>query len=220
MKKLLLLFLFSCGVATAQDYWTEYPTSQPTASTGMRSISIVDENVAWLSNSCGTANCTTIRRFSRTTNTGTVWNTAAIDLGPASANLEIANIEGTSADVAYASVFPKAAGAIGGIWKTVNAGVTWTRQPTATYGSADSFANLVHFYDANNGVTMGDPDGGYFEIFTTTNGGVTWTRVPSSNIPLPLDPGPEYGLTNQFASRGDIIWIGTTSGRILKSVDR
>ena len=171
MKKLLLLFLFSATFLNAQcpstDYWTEYPTSQPAASTGMRSIHIVDANVAWLNNTCGTSGCTTIRRFSRTINGGTVWNTAAIDLGAASTNLEIGNIHGISDQVAFASVFPKSAGAIGGVWKTVNAGVTWTRQPTATYSSADSFANLVYFWDANNGVTMGDPDSGYFEIYTT-----------------------------------------------------
>ena len=169
MKKLLLLFLFSVSLMNAQipvttDYWTEYPTSQPAASTGMRSISIVDANVAWLNNTCGTTGCTTIRRFSRTINGGTVWNTSAIDLGAAAANLEIANIHGVSADVAFASVFPKTAGAIGGIYKTINAGVTWTRQPTATYGSADSFANIVYFWDANNGVTMGDPDSGSTSI--------------------------------------------------------
>ncbi|MFN8275738.1 MAG: T9SS type A sorting domain-containing protein [Flavobacteriaceae bacterium] len=222
MKKLLLLASLVMGFgAQAQNvYWTEYATSQPDASTGMRSISIVDDNTVWLSNSCGTSGCTTIRRYSLSTDSGLTWTTNAIDLGASATNLEIANICGVSATTAYASVFPKAAGVLGGIWKTTNAGITWSRQATASYNSADgaSFTNLVHFWDENNGVCMGDPAGGYFEIYTTTNGGTNWTRVASANIPAPID-AQEYGLTNQFTVTGDIIWIGTTFGRILKSTD-
>ncbi len=222
MKKFLLFASFIVALsAQAQDYWSEQATSQPAASTGMRSISIVDDNVAWLSNSCGTTGCATIRRYSKTTNGGTVWSTSAIDLGASAANLEISNIWGVSADVAYASVFPKAAGVVGGIWQTTNGGTTWVRQNTASYNGADgaSFANLVYFWDANNGVTMGDPSEGSFEIYTTTNGGTNWVRVPAGNIPAALDAA-EYGLTNQYTVTGDTMWIGTTFGRILISTDR
>ncbi|MBS7785688.1 T9SS type A sorting domain-containing protein [Flavobacterium sp. CYK-55] len=222
MKKLLLFASLVLGFgAQAQNiYWTEYATSQPAASTGMRSISIVDDNTVWLSNSCGTTGCTTIRRYSLSTDSGVSWTTNAIDLGASAANLEIANICGVSATTAFASVFPKASGALGGIWKTTDAGLSWARQATASFNSADgaSFCNLVHFWDENNGVTMGDPAGGYFEIYTTTNGGSVWTRVPSGSIPAPIDAA-EYGLTNQFTVTGDVIWIGTTFGRILKSTD-
>ena len=222
MKKILLFAAFLVVLsAQAQDYWTERATSQPAASTGMRSISIVDDNIAWLSNSCGTTGCTPIRRYSLTTDYGVTWSTNAIDLGAASANLEIANICGVSATTAYASVFPKAAGTVGGVWQTTDSGLTWTRMPSASYNGADgaSFTNLVHFWDANVGVTMGDPSDGYFEIYTTTNGGANWVRTPSSNIPVPLDP-QEYGLTNQFSVTGNKIWIGTTFGRILMSTDK
>lgn len=222
MKKILLFasFLVALG-AQAQDYWTEYATSQPAASTGMRSISIVDDNVVWLSNSCGTTGCATIRRYSLSLDGGVTWTTNAIDLGPSAANLEIANIHGVSATVAYASVFPKAAGTVGGVWQTTDAGLTWNRMPTASFNGADgaSFCNLVYFWDANIGVTMGDPSDGYFEIYTTTNGGTNWVRTPSSAIPVPLD-AQEYGLTNQFSVTGNKIWIGTTFGRVLMSTDK
>lgn len=222
MKKILLfaaiLVAFSSNAQT--DFWTEQATSQPAASTGMRSISIVDDNVAWLSNSCGTTGCTTIRRYSLTLDYGTTWITNAIDLGAASANLEISNICGVSATTAFAAVFPKAAGTVGGIWKTTDSGTTWSRQATASYNGVDgaSFTNLVHFWDENVGVTMGDPSDGSFEIYTTTNGGTNWTRV-SAGIPAALDP-QEYGLTNQFTVSGNTIFIGTTFGRILKSADK
>ena len=220
MKKLLLFTLF-LGAFSAQaqlDLWTEYATSQPAASTGMRSISIIDDNNAWLSMSCGTTGCTTIRRYSKTTNGGTVWTTGVVDLGATSTDLEIANIHGVSTDVAYAAVFPKATSP-GGIWKTANGGSTWSKQASASYSDAASFTNLVYFWDANIGVCMGDPANGYFEIYTTTNGGTNWTRVASTPSIVPVDP-QDYGLTNQFTVNGDNIWIGTTFGRILRSSDK
>jgi len=222
MKKILLFAAILVAFSTqAQDFWTEYATSQPAASTGMRSISIVNDNVAWLSNTCGTTGCATIRRYSLTLDGGLTWTSNAIDLGAAAANLEIANICGVSATTAYASVFPKAAGTVGGIWVTTNAGATWTRQATASFNGADgaSFADLVHFYNVNEGVAFGDPSDGSFEIYTTTNGGTNWTRVPAGNIPAAIDV-QEYGLTNQFAASGNTIWVGTTFGRIYKSSDK
>lgn len=218
MKKLLLFAAFLAVSSLHAQLWTEYPTSQPAVSTGMRSISIIDSNNAWLSPSCGTTGCTAIRRWAKTTNGGTVWTTGVVDLGATSADLEIANIHGIDASNAYAAVFPKASSP-GGIWKTANGGTSWTKQTTATFSDAASFTNLVYFWDANTGVCMGDPANGYFEIYTTTNGGTNWTRVASTPALVPVDP-QDYGLTNQFTVNGNNIWIGTTFGRILRSTDK
>ncbi len=228
MKKILLFAAFIVAMsAQAQDYWTEYATSQPAASTGMRSISIVDDNVVWLSNSCGTTGCTPIRRYSLSTDSGLTWTTNAIDLGVTSANLEIANICGVSATTAFAAVFPRAAGAAQGVYKTTDGGLTWVRQSSASFNNAASFCNLVHFWDENIGVTMGDatdPDtpGSYYEIYTTTNGGANWTRVPKANIAGGANPlaADDYGLTNQFTVSGNTIWFGTTYGEAFRSTDR
>ena len=219
MKKLLLFAAFLVAFSSqAQDFWTEYATAQPAASTGFRSVSIVDDNVSWLNMTCGTTGCTTIRRYSKSVDGGLTYSTGVIDLGATSADLEIGNIHGVSQDVAYASVFPKATSP-GGVYKTSNGGTTWVKQASATYSDAASFANLVYFWNANEGVTMGDPVGGYFEIYTTSNGGTNWTRVGSTPALVPND-ATEYGLTNQFTVNGNTIWIGTTFGRILKSSDK
>lgn len=204
----------------SQDFWTQFATSQPTSPTGIRSISIVNTNTTWLNMSCGTVGCTPIRRYARTSNGGSVWTTGAMDLGPDSANLEVANISGVSNSVAYAAVFPKQMNVLGGVWKTEDGGSTWARQAAANFSSLNfSFPNLVHFWNANDGVAMGDPADGYFEIYTTSNGGENWTRVPSSNplIPIELD---EYGVSNNFTVTGNTIWAFTTYGRILTSSDK
>jgi hypothetical protein len=65
---------------------------------------------------------------------------------------------------------------------------------------------------------MGDPAGGYFEIYTTTDGGSNWTRIPSASIPAPL--AGEYGYTHNYEVLGDILWFGTNRGRIYKTTDR
>ena len=68
------------------------------------------------------------------------------------------------------------------IFKTTDRGTTWSAA-TGVFTNPSSFPNTIHFFDQNNGVAMGDPVDGYFEIYTTTNAGVNWVRVPSSNIP-------------------------------------
>lgn len=220
MKKiLLLLFIFTAITIQAQDYWTEFSTSQPLANTGVGSISIVDDQVTWLHMRCGTLGCTPMRRYSKTNDSGITWQTAEIDLGSESNQLRIANISGTSDTTAFVAVYPDAPDVVGGIWKTVDGGTTWIRQNTAEFSDPASLPSMVHFWDTENGVCIGDPVDGYFEIYTTDNGGNTWTRVPSSYALIPLQP-EEYLFTNNYTVTGNTIWALTTSGRLLKSADR
>ncbi len=60
---------------------------------------------------------------------------------------------------------------------------------------------------------MGDPIGGYFEIYTTVDGGVTWTRVPQADIPIPYRG--EWGVVGYYDVIGDTIWFGTNVGTCL-----
>ncbi len=220
MKKAVLLLLFLMTIdAQAQDYWTEYATSQPDANTGIASISIVDDNITWLNMSCGTSGCTPIRRYSKTNDGGVTWETAVVDLGPNSANLKISNISGVSSTVAYAAAHPYVTAGAGGIWQTTDGGSTWARQASATFSDPASYASLVHFWDSNNGVAIGDAVNGYYEIYTTANGGNLWTRVASSPALVPLD-AEEYLVTNNFTVTGNTIWAMTYYGRLLKSTDK
>lgn len=154
--------------------------------------------------------------WGRSLDGGLTWTTGAINLG--SADLVIGSIHAMSATTAYVSVWPN--GSLqGGIWVTTNSGATWTKQPTALFNDGlISFANLVYFWDNNNGVCQGDPANGYFEIYTTTNGGTNWVRVPQGNIPM--HQVDEYGYTHNFEIFGDTIWFGTNQGRIYRSNNR
>jgi hypothetical protein len=114
----------------------------------------------------------------------------------------------------------------GSIWKTSDSGESWEDKTGTLFSEPGAYANFYAAFDANEGVAMGDPTLGYFEIQRTTDGGDTWSRVDSSLIPAAL-PG-EFGASNAFSIVGDIIWFptliadenGTYSSRCFKSADR
>lgn len=142
-----------------------------------------------------------------------------------SANYQAGNISGVTATVAVAATYP-VAGAGGELLRTANGGVSWTKVSLASQfvANKNGFCNFVHMFDANEGVSLGDPTDGYYEVLRTTNGGLTWTRVPQAGIAAPL--ANEYGLTRSFFARGNTIWAGLGSSvdtnpvRVLKSTDR
>jgi len=213
MKKLLLSLLFIGSSSLFAQTWTEQNTNTVNNSY-IGDISIVDANVVWAMVQRTTA--TNHQIFSKTTDGGTTWTSGAINVGNPT-GLAIANIVGVDANTAWASVFPTAAGlATQGVYKTTNGGSTWTRQATAAFTAA-SFVNFVYFWDANNGVCMGDKRLGYYEIYTTTNGGTNWVRTPSANIATNV---AEWGYTGKYFVAGNTIWFGTDGGELMRSTDK
>jgi len=221
MKKLLISCCFLTALNTqSQHFWTSYPTAQ-ISGMGVNSISIIDANTAWLSDVCMISpSCGSDKSYSVTTNGGTVWNAGIVNLGADDLNLRVANIHGISASVAFAAAYPVSATATGGIWKTIDGGLTWTRQASALFSDASSITRMVYFWNENDGIAMGDSANGYFEIYTTSDSGGTWTRVPISAALIPLTGPDEHGIANNFTVTGNTVWLRTTRGRILKSVDK
>jgi photosystem II stability/assembly factor-like uncharacterized protein len=103
------------------------------------------------------------------------------------------------------------------IYKTTNRGTTWTAV-SGVFTNSASFPNTIHFFDQNNGLAMGDPVDGYFEIYTTTNAGVNWIRVPQGNIPAQL--AGEIGQVNLHAYYNNSYWFMTNNWRLFRSTDR
>jgi photosystem II stability/assembly factor-like uncharacterized protein len=234
MKKLLLSILLVVSIsANAQQFWTEKATGFDTAARGLYSISIVDANVVWAEayNYDGLYEDTTIKEFTKSTDGGNNWTSGTIYLGADTNELGISSITATSETTAWVSATTGDT-QLGGIWKTVDGGVTWTKQTTAQFSDLyHSYANFVHFWDANNGIAVGDPENDEFEIYTTNDGGTTWTRVPAANIPdliiIDVNPDPlvtvlesEYCYENLYEVSGSTIWFGTDRGRIFKSTDK
>lgn len=222
MKKILLFVLLASSFGANAQFWTEKATGFATPDRTLYSISIVDANVIWAQEYDSTTLDFTVKGFTRSTDGGNTWTAGTIDLNVAVPDdLGISSITAVSATTAWISVYPIVnSSTAGGIWKTTDSGATWTKQTTAPFSNlVDSYANFVHFWDANNGIAGGDPENGEFEIYTTSDGGTNWTRVDGLNIPDP-DAGGEYGYENIYTVYGNTIWFGTDMGRIFKSNDK
>lgn len=222
MKKIIfsaLLIGLQSVVSGQVISWATQNTVFPQLSTGVNAMSIVSPQVMWVSGRDGNAAAANYQVFSRTTNGGTNWQSGSINLN--NTNLTISDLCATSATEAYVITTLPTGGTGGGIFKTSDSGATWVKQTTASFSSTTSFGNIIHFWDANNGIAMGDPIGSplKFEIYTTNNGGTNWTAVPVANIPAAIATD-EYGYVNQSSVFGDSIWFGTSKGRIFKSNDK
>lgn len=213
MKKLLLTgFALVSLAAQAQNSWVPQPTKFP-ANFGVDEINIVNASTVWTFAYDGSGGGTYPKIVGRTTDGGANW-TATTITGPG-ANALVSDLSAVDANTAWIVTAPHTTGTNANrIWKTTNGGTSWTQQ-TSGYATA-SFGNQIHFWDANEGWTAGDPVGGLFEMYRTTNGGTTWTAVAGRPAPV----GAEYSYVAMKEVLGNTIWMGTDIGRILRSSDR
>ena len=196
------LVAFISFATMAQSTWIlQRATGLPSSVNPQVVFSAVDENVCWGINTNNT-------QYLRTTNGGTNWTVSTIT-GATGSGSSISAIDANTACVAMSS----------GIFKTTDGGLTWAKQTSAFSGSG-GHPNVIHFFDANNGVCAGDPRNGYWEIYTTTDGGAFWSRVPSGNIPAPLSG--EGGISGNEARVlvGNSFWFSTWTGSLYRTTDR
>src|SRR5690606_6407918 len=179
-------------------------------------VTIADENTSWALASEYTSD-NYLKEFTKSVDGGENWIAGTINLGVADNELGTLSISAVSATTAWVAAYSRNGTTLGGIWKTTDGGLTWNQQTTASYGLS-SFPNIVHFFDANNGITTGDPVSGEFEIYITSNSGANWTAVPANNIPDAL--AGEYGFNTWYDASTNTFWFGTTLGRIFMSPDR
>jgi len=221
MKKQLLLIAFvliNIG-AYAQATWVSQATGFTPVSSGVFNVSVCDVNTVWISSYDGSGGGASRTDFSRTTNGGMLWTAGTT---PAPATHSWSQIFGLDANTAWALYYNATAGLGGGLWKTTDGGNTWTQQGAGTIFNATSFPDIVYFWNANEGVTIGDPNGSplEYEIYTTTDGGTTWVPVPGASIPDPVPPTTEYAIVSHYSVIGNTIWFDTNKGRVYKSTDK
>ena len=165
MKKLLLslsMFMLFVHVNAQQTYWDETSTGFPNTSSNVSMFSYADANTIWAIAAAGDGSGDTYQQWARSTDSGLTWTNGTINIGNTAYG--IGSIVGLSSTVAYICASPGAGGPGGGVWKTVDGGVTWVKQTTAAFNGSTSFVNIVHFWDANNGVCQGDPVGGFLKF--------------------------------------------------------
>ncbi len=175
--------------------WIETDSGLPSGfGVGQISVAMNDSDALWamaINNDGSVAD-----NFTRSIDAGQTWTAGTFNAGTGLS--QIIAID----DMICWAVFNT--GASQGCYKTTDGGVNWVNMD-AGYGAA-SFANVIHFFNDNDGFAQGDPVGGYYELYTTTNGGDDWTRVPEGDIPAPTTG--EYGITGNYYAVGDNIWWG------------
>jgi len=196
----------SVALAAAPPRW-ETQTSGVTAR--LRGVSAVDERVAWASGAGGTV--------VRTADGGTTWKKLA---QPDAASLDFRDVDATSATSAY--ILSIGSGPASRIYKTTDAGATWTLQ--FTNQDAKGFFDAMAFWDDRRGLVMGDSIDGRFDILRTLDGGRTWLRVDRDGLPkaLPNEGAFAGSGTNVAVLPGGRAWIGTGAAarcRVLQTSD-
>ncbi|HKR05792.1 MAG TPA: T9SS type A sorting domain-containing protein [Bacteroidia bacterium] len=219
MKKILLTAITALTTCMAHSQWLNQSLPPIGTDSYLYDIEVVNANVVWGNPQDGTVGATTqyTQNFVRTIDGGNNWSFGNIVGSPASSL--IANIWPIDGDTCYVSMYGTTA-ATGGVFKTTNAGASWTEVGTNMFTSATSFPDFVYFTDAQTGIAMGDPIGSplKYEIYQTFDAGATWTLVPGANLPA-LTNSAEYGITNLFSHAGGSVWFGTTYGDVYRSTD-
>ena len=244
MKKSLLLlgllgYASSINAQTGPNLgpWVQVNTVNPASYAPgflVRDLKTVSPTVAWAVAQENSAAGNPTSFFVTNNPAGTQFDFGSVNAANGAQNFQTGNISpvgvaGTPAasTTAVAATYPPATVGVGGeILRTINAGISWTKVTNASQFNPgqNGFCNWVHMFDANVGVSLGDPTNGYFEVLRTVDGGVTWTRLPQASSPVPQ--ADEYALARSFFVRGNTVWAGLGSSvdanlvRVLKSTDR
>lgn len=215
MKKIFTLIALVAISFSSMAQWLPQASGFAEASRGIKFMHAVSDQIVWATAYDGSAAATVIAEFTKTSDGGDVWTPGVINNA---AGLEPGMIFAIDANTAYVPLYKQTGALPQGIYVTTNGGTAWNRQTTAAFSNSASFPNVVHFFDANNGVCQGDPINGDFEIYTTSDGGTTWTLVPGANIPAPVSG--EWGVVGYCSGIGDNFWFGTNKGRVYRSADK
>src|ERR1041384_5439615 len=174
----------------------------------LRGVSAVNERVAWASGAESTV--------LRTADGGTTWQKLTVT----SEALDFRDVDAVDAQTAY--VLSIGNGPTSRIYKTTDAGKTWTLQ----FKNEDPkvFLDAMSFWDAGNGIAFGDSVDGQFYILTTADGGRSWSRVPQSALPPALENEGAFAAsgTNIAVFGKSHAWIGTgaaAKSRVLRTTD-
>ena len=179
----------------------------------LRGVSAVSESVAWASGAGNT--------ILRTEDGGTTWKKLANPSSAPAERLDFRDVDAVSDTTAYALSI--GAGTQSRIYKTTDAGLTWTMQ--FANADADAFFDAMAFWDADHGIAVSDTVKGAFVIITTEDGGKSWNRVPADRLPPALENEGAFAAsgTNVTVFGSSHAWFGTGAAaraRVLHTPDR
>ena len=135
-------------------------------STSFRGISVVNDNLIWVSGNNGT--------IGRSSNGGQTWVWFTIK---GFEKRDFRDIEAFS----FSTVIVMAVAEPAVILKTIDAGNTW--KVVYENKTTGMFLDAMEFWNEESGIVIGDPIKGRFFISRTFDGGATWTDLPFDKLP-------------------------------------
>jgi len=97
--------------------------------------------------------------------------------------------------------------------RSSNGGGSWSTTDISAYATA---VVGICMFDATTGIVLGNPVTGKFGIGRTTNGGGAWSQATGS----PISNTNETIVPGSVASWGDAVWFGTSTGRVISSLNK
>jgi photosystem II stability/assembly factor-like uncharacterized protein len=186
-------------------------TPQVSGSTSeLRGLAVGNAAHAWASGAGGTV--------LRTTD-GEHWEKIAVDGGEA---LDFRDVEALSSDVLV--LMAAGPGNQSRIYRSTDAGASW--RPFHTNPEPTGFYDAIAFWDAKNGIVVGDPVDGRFRIRTTTDGGLTWYVPKDGVMPPALEGEGAFAASGTclFARKGErdawFVTGGARVSRVFHTADR
>ena len=179
----------------------------------LRGISVFSNQIAWASGTHGT--------YLRSTDGGQNWQSAQV---PGAEALDFRDVEAFSGEFAY--LLSAGPGDQSRIYKTTNAGKTWTLQ--FTNKNPKGFFDCMAFWDRDHGIAVGDPvpdSSGKlkFELIATDDGGKNWNPIPPDSLPPAVEGEGAFAASGTcIAVQGKTnVWFATggTVARVFHSTN-
>ena len=172
-------------------------------------VSPVNERVVWLSGARGT--------WVRTTDGGTTWQAGRV---PGADSLQFRDVHAVNANTAY--LLSIGDGPSSRIYKTTDAGATWTQQ--FINDDPKGFYDCMDFWDAKRGLVIGDAIDGRVAMLRTDDGGAHWTPVPTASLPAAQANEGSFAASGTcvVTQPGGHAWIVASNadhGRLLHTSD-
>lgn len=212
MKNIFLIFLLfvTSGIYAQPDLINfVFKNEKSIDSTlSFRGICAVDKDIAWVSGTKGAVY--------KTNNGGKSWQKIIV---PGSDSLDFRDVEVIGKNtIVLMSAGPAENSKI---FKSIDNGKTW--KVVYINHHPEGFLDTIEFWNEKNGIAIGDPVNGIFNILLTDDAGNSWKDAYLQNIP------PAKDGEAQFAASGTCIslvgknlgWIGTGGkiSRVLKTTD-
>jgi len=175
-----------------------------------RGLCVVSPKVIWVSGTKGT--------YVRSTDGGNNWSVRTV---PGAEKLDFRDVEAFGEATAY--LLSAGPGDASRIYKTVDGGKSWEMQFKSNDPAA--FFDAIAFWDEQNGIALGDPVKGRFQLIVTADGGANWKPLAARALPRALSGEGAFAASGTcLVTHGDSdVWFatgGAKAGRVFHSMDR